>query len=290
MFSLKSWMRRLRASRRPNRMPITRSAHRLAVESLEDRLTPSHFRGGTIFADVSPGGVATLTAETLWRKGAETFPFDGVSSIQILSDSRAPLRTVSSNIIGTTVLRDTTDPNFNLRRQNITFDLQSLGLQSNTWYIFRYESGARIGGILNAPEGNFSLESRVRWGSTPAGTPHLDSTITTVIPKGHAFSTNVNATDPNGPLSYQFLVGTAAPTYGPSFQIPGIAVDATGEITIPASNTATLGDNTLNPGGITSSSCASPIPRAATLSATSYWTPSRPATWPPLSPRSGTGP
>ena len=42
MFSLKSWVRRLQASRQPNRTPITRrTKHGLRVESLEDRVTPA---------------------------------------------------------------------------------------------------------------------------------------------------------------------------------------------------------------------------------------------------------
>ena len=195
----------------------------------------------------------TITAESLWRKGAETFPFSGVTSIEILNSSRVLQSTQSIAISGggdTTTLRDTSDANFDLRRQQFTIDLSNLGLSQGEYFL-RFESNNRIAGIVNAPEGFFSLEVKVIFDGTANGSPVMNSSFITAVGRGFEYSQNLNASDPEGTsLSYAFLVGATSPDFGPSSQIPGITLSTSGLVLIPGADTQNLLDNTASePGG-----------------------------------------
>ncbi len=214
----------------------------------------SHFRGGNVNVQVTAQGIATFTYETLWRKGSAFFPFDGVGRIQFFAATDvsrvSPLRTVTPSIGNTTVFRDVSDPAFDFRRQVVVVDLPALGLAQGR-YVARWENCCRIGGIANAPESSFSLEAVVLHDGTANGSPVLNSRILTVVGKGLPYRQNLNAFDPDDkPLSYAFLVGSSRPNLGPSSQVPGITLDAAGQIEISAQSTATLRDvNPFNPAG-----------------------------------------
>lgn len=214
----------------------------------------SHFRGGNVAVQVSPAGGATFTYETLWRKGSAFFPFDGIAQINFYNATdtarSSALRVVTPNIGGTTVFRDVSDPAFDFRRQVVTVDLAALGLAQGR-YVARWQNCCRISGIANAPEADFSLETLVIYDGTANGSPILNSRILTVVGKGIPYGQNLNAFDPDGkPLTYQFLLGSARPTYGPSSQTPGITLDGAGRVAIPAESTAILRDiNPRNPAG-----------------------------------------
>lgn len=214
----------------------------------------SHFRGGNVNVQVTEDGVATFTYETLWRKGTAFFPFDGISNIRFYNETDASristLRSVFVSIGNTTVFRDVSDPAFDFRRQIIAVDLAALGLPPGR-YVARWENCCRIAGLQNAPESSFSLEALVIFDGTANGSPLLNSRILTVVGKGLPYDQNLNALDPDGqPLAYSFLVGSLRPTFGPSFNIPGITLDPAGQVFISAFDTSKLiSVNTRNPAG-----------------------------------------
>lgn len=214
----------------------------------------SHFRGGNVNAQVSEDGIVTLTYQMLWRKGTAFFPFDGVSSLRLYNPAdvsrNSPLRFISVNIGNTTVFRDVSDPAFDFRVQVVRLDLQALGLAQGR-YVARWENCCRIRGIQNAPESSFSLEALIIFNGSANGSPVLNSRILTVVGKGLPYSQNLNAFDPEArPLTYQWLIGSGRPTFGPTFNVPGITLDATGQIDISAFDTARLVDfNPFNPAG-----------------------------------------
>lgn len=214
----------------------------------------SHFRGGNVSVQVTSQGVANFTYETLWRKGSAFFPFDGVAVVQFFAATdtsrNSPLRTVTVSIGNTTVFRDVSDPAFDFRRQVVVVNLPSLGLAPGR-YVARWENCCRIAGIANAPESSFSLETVVLYNGIDNGSPVLNSRILTVVGKGLLYRQNLNAFDPDDkPLSYAFVVGSNRPNLGPTTQIPGIVLDAAGQLEISSQNTATLRDvNPFNPAG-----------------------------------------
>ncbi|MCP4247476.1 MAG: hypothetical protein GY778_10550, partial [bacterium] len=216
--------------------------------------TASHFRGGNVNVQVSETGVATFTYESLWRKGRAEFPFAGISNVRFYdpadTNRSSTLRSLSFSIGNTTVFRDVSDPAFDFRRQVMVVDLPAVGLAQGR-YVVRWESCCRIAGLQNAPESSFSLEALVIFDGTANGSPVLNSQILTVVGKGLLYGQNVNAFDPGGaPLAYDFLVGSGRPTYGPSFNIPGITLDAAGQVEIGPEDTATLVSvNPRNPAG-----------------------------------------
>ncbi len=233
---------------------LARSALFLLTLVLALPASASHFRGGNVNVQVSEQGVATFTYETLWRKGGAFFPFAGVSRVRFydpgdLNRSFA-LRSINFNIGDTTVFRDVSDPAFDLRRQVIVVDLPAQGLSQGI-YVARWESCCRIAGLQNAPQSSFSLEALAIFDGAANGSPVLNSSILTVVGKGLLYSQNVNAFDPDGsPLSFQFLVGSGRPTYGPRSNIPGIGLDATGQVAISPFDTARLVSvNPRNPAG-----------------------------------------
>jgi len=237
----------------------------------------SHFRGGTMSATVDATGVVTVTAETRWRKGGTVgseFPLGGITRVgsfgpglditfQVLDgNTRGVLVTsfpdtdpkfnsaLQIDIVGTTVSTDFSDPNFDIRRQVFTVDLPALGLGTGT-YILYWTDAARIAGINNVTGGPFvggntpfSLECKIIYDGTDRVTPSLSTQVNTTVAKGQLYSDNLNASG-TGFLTYSFIVGSTSPRYGPTFNVPGITVDATGQIEIPPLSTAVLNENNL---------------------------------------------
>ena len=191
----------------------------------------SHFRGGFITATITADGTVTVDMETLWRK---TF-VSRVGSLTILnfSDRSSTGKSISVPS-GTT---DTSDPSFTKVTQQVTASLSSLGLDQGS-YILRYSSCCRIAGLENVGQASFSLETVVHFNGAVNSAPGISSSVITGVAAGFEYSQNINATDPDStPLSYTFLDST---DLGPASQIPGITVDSSGTIKIPAANTANL--------------------------------------------------
>ncbi|MCI0587986.1 MAG: hypothetical protein L0323_14230, partial [Planctomycetes bacterium] len=211
----------------------------------------SHFRGGWMTTSVSPSGVLTVNAVTLWAKGGSQFsdfPLGGLTRtglvggvyparIDLLSGDglRTVLRSTTNgtlpvpNIIATTTSVDQTNPNFDVRFQTFTFNLPSLGIGFGS-YILYWTDAARIEGLHNVvgsqfggSQSPFSLEACFVYDGTPRATPTIASSIITTVAQGQHYSNNLNASG-TAPLSYAFIVGNAAPRYGPSFQVPGLTV------------------------------------------------------------------
>ncbi|HWN67077.1 MAG TPA: hypothetical protein VNM90_05525, partial [Haliangium sp.] len=216
----------------------------------------THFRGGNLFAEISPAGEVTVTAETLWRKHDDDhdgFPFDAVYGIEILDAygvSVGYFDVPFDNFYGT-VFRDTSNDSFDFRRQIFSFNLGELGLSPNTPYILYYSSCCRIGGLANAPEADFSLSAGIEWDPfETTQTPRLDSNFLTTLFKRNdggtppSYTQNLNAADPDGPLSYQFITGDDYPEYGPSYPIGGLNTQGYS----PTSNTGPNGSTaTISP-------------------------------------------
>ncbi len=235
----------------------------------------SHFRGGNMSATIDANGVVTITSETRWRKGGSpgsVFPLGGISrnaliegafpsGLQVLDGTtRAVLASTSvfgigvplanPSIVGTTVSTDFSDPAFDIRRQQFSIDLPALGLGQGL-YIIYWTDAARIPGLHNVTEvlfppvpdpfAAFSLELCVLFDETPRSTPSIVSSVITTVAQGQLYSNNLNATGDSA-LSYSFIVGSSAPRYGPTTQIPGLTLDSTGQVEIPAVDTATLND------------------------------------------------
>ncbi len=226
----------------------------------------SHLAGGFMSATIDASGIVTVTAETIWRKGDpnSTFPVSGITRSGIIAGievrfdildgtSRAVVASSTTNpalaidILGTTVSVDQSNPNFDVRRQEFVVDLPALGLGQGT-YILYWNDIARINGINNADNASgakaFSLECRIIFDGTPRATPTITNRIATTVTKGEPYSENLNGTG-TAPLSYSFIVGSSAPRYGPDTNIPGITVDATGQVEISGSNTAQLNEDNL---------------------------------------------
>ncbi|MDQ6998503.1 MAG: hypothetical protein Q9M17_07300, partial [Mariprofundus sp.] len=186
----------------------------------------SHFRGGNMHYTVAANGMATFTAETLWRKTG--FSYLHFVRIRNSSGAQVKYQSISSN---TTVFTDTTDPNFSLRRQ--VFNVNLVGLP-NGIYTAEYSSCCRIGGIRNNPSSGFRLDNKIIINGAANGSPQLNASFITTVAKGYEYSQNLNAFDPDGDsMSYQFLfIGGSS--------IPGITVSPTGQVKIPAANTATM--------------------------------------------------
>ncbi|MBX3742215.1 MAG: DUF5011 domain-containing protein [Akkermansiaceae bacterium] len=196
----------------------------------------AHYRGGSVTHTVSSTGVVTIESYTVWASNQVSQPSftirtganGGGSSLGIAA------ATHSNHASGT----ELGGSGFTVRRSVSTFTLSSAG----TYYAY-WTGGNRVGGINNAPESTWALETCIKWngaGTTAASPTQREATID-IIARGHTYTQNLNSVDPDGkPVSFQFLTGSAAPYFGPTTQIPGINLDSLGNVNISSANTATL--------------------------------------------------
>jgi len=200
-----------------------------------------HFRGGFISASIDATGTVTVNAESLWRT---TF-VERVFSVQILDSNRVLKGTITLTQVGG---NDTSDPSFTRVIEQGTGSLATMGLQGGPLpqgtYILYQSSFARISGLANVGASSFSYETVVHFNGTANSSPSINSSVVTGVAKGFDYSQNLNASDPDGgPLSYQLITNAGSPDYGPTSQVPGMTIDSTGQILIPAASTALLVDN-----------------------------------------------
>ena len=191
----------------------------------------SHFRGGTMSVRVSPAGTLTVTTETLWRKGGDAFtifPLSGVTRLGIIQptnpagafpagfpidlqildavtrtriagtfDATLPL----PDIVGTTTSVDTSDPVFDIRKQQFTIDLVAVLAPLELGhgdYILYWVDGARITGLQNVTndvfaspatsQSPFSLEARFTWDGTQRDTPTISSRVLSTVVQGQLYN------------------------------------------------------------------------------------------------------
>ncbi len=189
------------------------------------------------------------------------------SGLQILAADRTVLQSTSvfggtlpnPDIVGTTIAVDTSDPFFDIRRQQFSYSLPGLGLGNGQYIVYWVDAG-RIEGLHNVtgtlfppyptPFAPFSLECRILFDGTPRGTPTITSRVLTTVAKGQLYSNNLNASGDSG-LSYDFIVGSSDPRWGPTTQVPGLTVNSSGQVEIPSTSTSLLNDTNLagEPGG-----------------------------------------
>ncbi len=208
----------------------------------------THFRGGFISASIDATGLVTVNAESLWRNAFVA----RVSTVQVLDVNRV----VKGNITLTQVgVNDTSDPSFTRVIEQgagslATMDVGGAALPAGTYILYK-KSNARISGLANVGQGSFSYESVVHFNGTANSAPTINSSVVTGVAKGFDYSQNLNAIDPDGgPLSYALITNSFAPDFGPTSQVPGMTVDSTGQVFIPAASTATLQSTNLsNPAG-----------------------------------------
>ncbi|MEX2264377.1 MAG: putative Ig domain-containing protein [Bryobacteraceae bacterium] len=189
----------------------------------------SHFRGAAMVPSVSATGLVTVTTTSFWRR-------DAPENVQPILGSSAMIQ------VGTTV-QDLSDIRFIKLTQVHTFQLPEPGL-----YQITAGSCCRVGGIQNAGESGWAMESAIFWNGTTANTPiqFNFSAIQPEVVRGSAYPGNLGAVaGPGVTLSYNQNLNVNI-----SLQPPGFTINpTTGALFIPAASTATYADNTSgNPG------------------------------------------
>ncbi len=202
----------------------------------------SHLQGGYFVANVTATGQLQGTLTYLQRTAC---PVTGVGSQLNLSITvKSPTGQSVSKAINTYATRCQPDGSvyvgsFDFPLTTATF---SAGAPDGN-YLLTFASTARVAGVVNLANSSSygeSFSAQVRksaFGATAA--PNLGSNVATGIGVGSAYSQNLNASDaddPTGmtPLTYATVTGNA--NLGPDYDV--ITLSQTGQITIPASATA----------------------------------------------------
>ncbi len=180
----------------------------------------SHYRGGTLVGSIT-NNVLTVQATTFWRP---TF-VDSVS--------------LGGGFTQTATSQDTSDSRYTVTNQTFTRTLNPGFAQTID---FGYRSCCRVSGVPNTSS-SFGLNSRIVWDGSSNTAPILFdfSSIQPEVLRGANYSDNLGATSGDGlSLSYSSVLTT-----GMTSQAPGLVIDSnTGQLTIPASDTANYTDNT----------------------------------------------
>lgn len=191
----------------------------------------SHFRGAAMVPTVNANGLLTVTSTSFWRP---TF----VSSL-------APSVAGVGSMTQQSSVTDTSDSRFTVVTQVHTIQLPNSGL-----FNISASNCCRVGGIQNVFGGNssisFEMNSAINWNGSAANAPILFnfSAIQPEVLRGANYSDSLGATSGSGlTLSYNQVIN------GHDTQPPGYTVNSsTGQITIPAANTAAYTDNPVENG------------------------------------------
>ena len=201
----------------------------------------SHFRGGSVDYQLGSDQILTVTVYAAWRS-----TFLGGVNMRIYADNDTNRNTSLLNMTQQSLTVTQVDneypggEQFTVRKHVFTADLSGL---APGFYIARWESNARVAGVVNVGETRWSLETRVDFRSpgTANGSPTMIPATVDMVGIGMDWTQNLSAVDPEGgPLSYQFILGANDPDWGMNFQIPGLVIDSNGQLLIPAANTATM--------------------------------------------------
>lgn len=222
-----------------------------ALERLEDRIVLSHFRGAAMIPSVDDAGVLTLTSTSFWRNGllGDTFPVSGIDesgnpAVTGPGLFGAPMSDVGPTTGGLSFRTfDTSDSRFTKVVQQHTLQLPGPGV-----YTISATSCCRVGGIQNAFESDWTMNSTINWDGSSASTPinFNFSAIQSEVVRGSDYSGNMSAVADAGlALTYDQALNQNI-----FAQPPGFTIDAnTGDLSIPAASTATYLDNFAgNPG------------------------------------------
>ncbi|MDW4496836.1 VPLPA-CTERM sorting domain-containing protein [Sulfitobacter sp. D35] len=197
----------------------------------------SHNRGSVLIPSVDSSGNLTIEATSFWRT---TF-VDAVNSVSITVPGGA---TFGLNMGPDTV--NTADSRFTRVDETASTDVSNFGAGL---YTISWSSCCRAGGISNAANANMGTTSTIFWDGSSATKP-VQFDIQNIQPnvvRGSAYSDNLDATSPDGAtLSYN----DSYTPVGISSQAPGFSISNTGQITIPATDTAGYPENPTagNPG------------------------------------------
>jgi len=183
----------------------------------------SHFRGAAMVPTVNASGLLTVTTTSFWRPTA-------VSSV-------SPFVAGGSFMTQQSSATDTSDVRFTRVTQVHTIQLQGPGL-----FQIQSSSCCRVGGIINAAESDWTMNSAISWNGSTANAPILFnfSAIQPEVVRGANYSDNLGATSGSG----QTLTYNQNLNQNINSQPPGFTINpTTGQLTIPAASTATYLDN-----------------------------------------------
>ena len=189
----------------------------------------SHFRGAAMIPSVSASGLLTVTATSFWRP-------TGVADI----DEGGPIQ-VSGGVgsmtqIGASVI-NTSDTRFT----QVT-SVHQVQLTGAGTYAMTATSCCRVGGIINAAESTWTMNSTLVWNGTTAKTP-IQFNFSAVQPeviKGSAYNGNLGAVAGLGlSLTYDQTLNQNINSQPPGFTVNA----ATGALHIPAASTAGYVEN-----------------------------------------------
>jgi len=263
MFKLPALMSVRSAIGSPNARPARRRSRQPSVsplvESLEDRLLLSHFRGAAMIPSVSAGGLLTLTSTSFWKAdrpegidegcNSSTCPAGGANPTVVNVATMQPVGSMvdvgGSEGFGNLARRtiDSSDARFARVVQRHTFQLSAAGL-----YEIREMVCARVAGIRNAPAECTEMNSRIRWDGSSANTPITFnfSAVQIEVVRGQDYAGNLSAVPAPGiTLSYDQSLNQSITSQPPGFSIN----TSTGALSIPAASTATYLDNTAGNAG-----------------------------------------
>lgn len=215
--------RRLHRSARRERTP-------LIVEGLEERIVLSHFRGAVMIPSVSATGVLTLTSTSFWRPTA-------VAGIDEAGDPIVSGVGTMTDVPGSRTV-DTSDIRFTKVVQQHTIQLPA----GPGTYSISASSCCRVGGVLNAFEDSWTMNSSVFWDGSTVTSPITFnfSAVQPEVVRGSDYSGNLSAiTAPGLTLSYDQALNQNIVS-----QPPGFTIDAsTGALFIPSATTSAYLDN-----------------------------------------------
>ncbi|MGH3115614.1 MAG: prealbumin-like fold domain-containing protein [Gaiellales bacterium] len=204
----------------------------------------NHFRGGNMAAEISPAGVVTITANTLWRRGSE--PPGGVDFVRLVRTG-VPVGAMSVDIGATTTSLDTSSsPRSNLRTQRIVVALGAFGVPPGPAPVeITWTDNHLPAGMQNTGAQIHDLGAQIVWNGLPGESPRFAPVDALGWEAAHAAVKGQNYTaDFQLGGAILFPRAYALDASG----ITGVAVDSTGVVSISASATSTLTDNPLNPG------------------------------------------
>lgn len=194
----------------------------------------SHFRGAAMIPSVTSSGQFTVTTTAFWRKGQS-----GLTPISIAVTK--PDGSSGGTMTNSSTVTDTSDSRFDM--SVVTSQIQLDG--GPGLYQVRWQSSARVAGMRNGDPMNdtWDMRSAIYWDGTTASAPiqfNFQATNNEVV-RGRMFDQFLGAVATSGlTLSHDSTLNP-----GIASQPPGFAIDgSTGEMTIPASQTSSYGDNT----------------------------------------------
>ena len=188
----------------------------------------SHFRGAAMVPTVDASGMLTVVATSFWRPAAVA-DIDESGAISVSGVG-------SMTQIGAQV-NDTSDARFT----KVT-SIHQIQLPGAGTYALSATSCCRVGGIINAAESTWTMNSSIAYNGSTANTP-IQFNFSAVQPeviKGSDYNGNLGAVaGPGLTLTYNQTLNENINSQPPGFTVNG----TTGALHIPAASTAGYLDN-----------------------------------------------